>query len=100
MVVDDFHVIRIAVAPNEAHAEPVVDSNAVLTTAVALESLQPVAREDGQVLQAMGGVQLPQFPLCHSCDASESPRHFPGQQTFGVLVPERPNHPCSISRYA
>jgi hypothetical protein len=64
VIVDDFHVKRIAVTPNEADAESVVDSDAVLATAVAFESLQPVTREDGQVLQSVGGVQLPQFPLC------------------------------------
>jgi hypothetical protein len=79
VIVDDFYAMSIAVTPNEADSESVVDSNAVLSTAVAFESLQPVAREDGQVLQSMGSVQLPQFPLCYPRDCLESPRHASGQ---------------------
>ncbi len=79
MIVDDFYVIRIAVTPNETDAESVVDPNTVLATAVAFESLEPVAREDGQVLQPMGGVQLPQFPLCYPRDCSQSLRYAAGQ---------------------
>jgi len=50
VIVDDFHLVGIAVPPDEADAESVVDSNAVRSTAVAFESLQAVAREDSQVL--------------------------------------------------
>ncbi len=78
MIVDDFHVMSIAATPNETNSESVVDSNAVLSTTAALESFQPVAREDGQVLQSMGSVQLPQFPLGYPRDRPESPRYASG----------------------
>jgi len=78
VIVDDFHVMSIATTPNETNSESVVDSNAVLPPAVAFKSLQPVARKDGQVIQSMGRVSLPQFPLSRPCECAVSPKHASG----------------------
>ena len=43
MVVDDFDLMRVAVAPHETDPELVVDPNAVLPGAVTLKSFQLVA---------------------------------------------------------
>ena len=42
MVVDDFNVVRAVVTPDEAHTPLVVDANAVLPLAIALQHLQLV----------------------------------------------------------
>jgi len=49
MIVDYFHVGRIAVLPYEADSILVVDSNAVLSDAVALQSFQVVAARSREV---------------------------------------------------
>jgi hypothetical protein len=44
MIVDNLHIIRVAVTPTEAHAPLVIDPNAVLSLTVSIEFLQPIAR--------------------------------------------------------
>jgi hypothetical protein len=42
MVIHNLHLVRMATFPPEADAPLVVDSNAVLTSPLSLEGLQPV----------------------------------------------------------
>lgn len=54
MVIGYFYIEGIAVAPHEAHAELIVDSNAVLSRSVPARLLQPVAGRDSQIFQPPG----------------------------------------------
>ncbi len=49
VVIDYLNISRAAIAPNEAHAELIVDADAVLAGSVTLERLQPVTRWRAQV---------------------------------------------------
>jgi hypothetical protein len=44
VVVDDFRVERFAVLPHKAHAPLLIDADAVLTFAIALERLELITR--------------------------------------------------------
>ncbi len=89
MVVDDFHVLRAFRRPNEAHAKLVVDTNTVLTGAVALERFKPVPGWNTQVVQRARPVELFQFAPGHGFDVSKSFHALPLKQAFGVLAVER-----------
>ena len=92
MVIHDLHLMSIAIAPNEANAILVVDSNAVLASPVAAQGFESVAREGPQVFQPMCGMKLPQFPLRHPGDAPESPRGLAEKEGLRVPIPKRPDH--------
>ena len=57
MVIDDFHIAGIAVPPHEADAIMIIDSDAVLTLSLAVQSLQPVSGRNIQIIQSHGGMQ-------------------------------------------
>ena len=57
MVVDDFHIAGVAVSPHEADAILIIDSDAVLALALAVQSLQPVSGRNVQIIQGYGGMQ-------------------------------------------
>ena len=57
MVVDNFNLMRIFLNPEEAKAPLVIDTNTVLTGAVALQRFQVIAGRVSQVSQASGGVK-------------------------------------------
>ena len=57
MVVDDFHIVGVAIPPNEADAILIIDSDAVLAFALAVQSLQPVSGRNIQIIQRHGGMQ-------------------------------------------
>jgi len=74
MVIGDLHIMRMALPPNEADAELIVDPNAVLSQPISFQSFQAISRQNGQIRQASGAVeheQLPQRP------ATQIRRRFP-----------------------
>src|SRR5271170_3906570 len=63
VVIGDLDLIGIAVSPSKAHAELIVDPNAVLTFAVVAQRLQPVTGRNSQILQSSGRVKHGQLLL-------------------------------------
>jgi hypothetical protein len=51
VVVDDFDFVSATVAPTEADAPLVVDANAVLPLAIALQCFEVIARRHTQILK-------------------------------------------------
>lgn len=56
MVVDDFDVRCVTIAPPEANPPLVVDSDCVLSFTAAFQRFQPVSRWNPQILQSAGPV--------------------------------------------
>ena len=71
MVVDNLHVVSIALLPVEADPPLVVDTDAVLTASIAVKSFQSVPRE-GKVAQVSRRIQLLQPPESLLSNAPES----------------------------
>ena len=58
MIIHDFDAFRIAAAPHEANPPLVIDSDAVLGTAVCFQCFQPISRRHSQVVQRSGPVEI------------------------------------------
>jgi hypothetical protein len=73
MIVDNFHMMRAIPLPHETNAPLGVDTDAVLSLAITLQSFQAVARRDFQVIQYRGGTEsVNQMFRCTSlCRRSE-----------------------------
>jgi hypothetical protein len=56
MVVYDLYVKRVSVPPDETHSVLIVDSNAVLSCAFAVQRFQPISGWHLQVIQRHGGI--------------------------------------------
>lgn len=61
VVVHDLNVVGITVLPDEADAPLVIDANAVLAPAIALEGLKRVAGRGLQVFKGASPVQIEQL---------------------------------------
>lgn len=93
MVVGNFHIMRFTIVPTKAKSPLVVDSNAMLSGAIANEPFQVVARRNQQVIQRLRGVK-------HRKLAKSSPLQLTGKsldslapkEPFGVLVGEAADH--------
>jgi hypothetical protein len=68
VVVDNFHLVRMAGPPTKAYAELLVDPNAVLSLAVALQSFQAVSRRRSQVFEAGRKIEQREFPSSGALD--------------------------------
>ncbi len=63
MIVGDFNLVCVAVAPYEADPILIVDPDAVLPCAVTLERLQAITGKKSKIGKPLGGMNLDQFPL-------------------------------------
>jgi hypothetical protein len=62
MIVDNLNLLR-TILPHKTDSPLVIDADAPLSGAVALQRFQPVARQAGQVAQPCGAVQVDQLAL-------------------------------------
>ena len=92
MIVDYFHVSRVAICPHKAEAILIVDPNAVLSLPVAFKRLQVVAGERGQVLQGFRLVKCRELALGDPFDDLILPGIFVIEQFLGFGIPKRANH--------
>ena len=61
MVVHDFDFLGSGLGPSKAHAELVVDSDAVLAFSVAFQRFKSVSWGYPEVLEAPGDLELPEL---------------------------------------
>ena len=91
MVVHDFNVVSITVAPREADAPLVVDPNAVGPGPVAFQHLQLVPRWHSQILQPLGPMQEEKLAARNALERLEPPDGAILKKRDRVGVLERPD---------
>jgi hypothetical protein len=100
MVVNNFDVMAMAIAPNEADPPLLIDPDGVLSLPVSPHRLQLVSRRRCQDAQFRRGVQLQQFAQRHPREGPEAPRMLVLKQFLGFLRHKTLNHTPSIQRIA
>ena len=98
MIIDDLHIFRPGSGPAEADAELVVDADAVLSSAIALERFEAVAGGHSKVFQPPGDLQLPELPPRDRLDLREAPDPSTVCQGLGVGASKRYDHFLIVSR--
>ena len=97
VVIDDLDCGRAAIGPDEADAPLTIDADAVLTSPVALECFQTIARRNAQELQRCGGVQLLQFSQLYDFDIDEASDAPTLKQRLRVAAAETLDHGTTIT---
>lgn len=92
VVIHNFHAVGTIVMPGKAHAPLIIDANAVLAFAVALQRLQQVARRNAKTVQFSGRVQLQQLAPSHPFNVFEPAHRLTVEQGLGVGTGERADH--------
>lgn len=62
MIIDDLHVVRVAIAPLEAQPPLIVDTDAREAGPIASELLEPIPRRNAKIREFVGGVQDQELP--------------------------------------
>jgi hypothetical protein len=91
MIVDDLDIPWTIGRPNEADAELIVDSDAVLAGTIARERFQPVSRGYAQVGQLRGTVQHGELSHRDGFDVYEPPDSLADKECLRVGAFERAN---------
>jgi len=77
VIVDDFHVIAVAIAPDKTVAPLIIDSDRVLPLPVSSKRFRLIPRRRGYNLQFCSRVELEQLPQGHA---------FDGAKTLAVMI--------------
>ncbi len=91
MIVDDFDILG-AVGPTKTKPELVVDTNAVLTIAIASERFETIARRASQVVQPMSSIEHRQLSAGYSLEVREPSNSVTMVKTLGLFAFEAPDH--------
>ena len=89
MVVNDLNPFWTSIAPPEADAPLIIDSDTVLPRPITAQKLEPVAWRDPEVLQTTRGVNLPQLAQRDARNARVKGRDsLPRKQALSLTIPE------------
>jgi hypothetical protein len=100
MIVYDRHVMRPVFLPNEADAPLIVDANAMLALAIALQRLEPIPWRCTQITQSHCGVDHVELAHNNSHKCPPSRRAFAmSEQFLGLAIIEALNHETIRNTY-
>jgi hypothetical protein len=92
MVVDYLNVCRVSPMPYKTDSILLVDSNAVLSETVALQSLKIVAARSRKIAQLPCRVQCFQFPSRGALDMPQRRHVFPFEESFCAGIAKALDH--------
>jgi hypothetical protein len=92
MIIDDFHVVRMPLAPHKTDTPLLIDSDRILTLRASLQGFQLIARRRRKNSKLRCGMQLQQLPQRHALERSEAFAVLVVKKFFGVLRAEALNH--------
>ena len=98
MIIDDFHVITMPVAPNETNPPLLVDPYGVLPLPVTSQGFQLIPWRRRQDAQFRGGMQLQQLPQRHTLKRTEAPGMLIVEELLRFLRRKALNHTQTILR--
>ena len=101
MVVDDFHSVGVALPPHEANAILIIDPDAVLALAFAVQRLQPVSGRYPQIIQRHRGMQQEELLECPHSQIGGNPSASPRlPKLLRIRIPEARYHAGILPRYS
>ena len=98
MVINDFNVIGVAVAPYKANTPLIVDADTVLSFPVAFKGFQTIARGRRQIAKFRGDIQFPELTLRDPLKGPKSLDPLPVMELLRLLRPKGLDHIISIYR--
>jgi hypothetical protein len=98
MIIHDFDVVRVSIAPIETNPELIVDPNTVLAPAISFKRFQPQAREP-EIFKRGRSVQKFQPDARRLFNRLKSSAKLPIQKPEDVLVPAGTDHMLYILQY-
>lgn len=93
MIIDNFHIFGSGGCPSETDAPLVVDPDAVLAFAAALQGFEPVCRGSAQIIQHSGIAEHAQLATRHGLDIlRQAPGWRSAPDLFRFPVGKVPDH--------
>jgi hypothetical protein len=100
MVIHDLDVIGVTLQPDKTHAPLIINANAVLAFAVALQRFQSVPRQRPKGPDIRRSVQHSKFPQRLPLDGLESAHRFPPEKMLGIRASKGTDHNFKLYCYS
>jgi len=97
VIINDLHVIRIAIPPLKTNPILIVDTDTVLSSSITSGRLQPIAWQRRQVIQADGIIQHLQLAPSHCLEGLKALDPIIVEQPLRFLAFKRPYQRASLS---
>jgi hypothetical protein len=99
VIVHDLHIPCRSLAPFEAYPPLIIDADAVLSTTVAMQSFEPIARRHPQIVELLGRVDGKQLGSCTALNlVRQRLDRITGKQRCRALVGEALDRGCGAYR--
>lgn len=93
MIIYDFDVVSLSIAPLEADAPLVVDANTALSSAVTTEFFKTIGRWNAQISEVLGVAKHAKLTVSNLLDiVRELSRVLTGKDLPGFWIPEGFDH--------
>jgi Integrase core domain len=106
VVVHNFDLVGVSLAPHKANTPLVVDANAALPFPVTFQFLQSVSWKRRKCSQVRRSVEQVQLPKCLSLNSLEPAHRLTAEEALGIGTAEGPDHllmlycfPLNVKRY-
>jgi len=96
VIVHDFDVVSVTVAPDKTNPVLIIDADAMLTLPVASERFKTISWKNNQVAKLMCRVQLLELSLRHPRDALEPTTAAADKEKLCFPIAKRPNHQTGV----
>lgn len=98
MVVNDFNLVWAGVVPAKTNPPLGIDSNAVLSFAIAFQRFKHVPWRNPQAVQFRCGMEHEQFSTGHTFNVGKARNLVTVEESFGVQAKKRLNHGLILFR--
>ncbi len=99
MIIHNFHVFRVAIfGPDEADAELIVNSEAMLAAPIPFEGFQPVTGNRGKIGERPRLIEMQELAPSGLFDCLIGLRELIPEKFLRLSIPECPNHVFSVYR--
>ena len=92
VVINNFDLVGVSIAPHETDPPLIVDANAVLSLSISVQRLQTVTRRSSQISQLGCTIELSQFATSDAFYCPKAPAGYPLMQSAGLGTTERLDH--------
>jgi hypothetical protein len=92
VIIHDLDVLSSRLLPAKAEPELIVDSDAVLAGAIALQGLQSISRRNAQIVEPLRNLKLTNLSPSNGCDPSKPRDALATGKSRRIAAPKRLNH--------
>jgi hypothetical protein len=92
VIIDDFNFVCFPIAPDKTKPPLIVNADALLSLAIAMQSFEAIGRWRSQIAQLRCAIQLSQLAAGNAFNCLKAPDRLAAMMSLGFRAAERLDH--------